>query len=144
MFVGVDTASAEYRQPGPTLMLNPSSVAPGGSVRATLRVTCVDGASIDVAIEPAGDVTAAICSNNTYATQLTAPSRPGAYDVIADGEGFVTRATLTVTAALDSSEQPLPSTGPDHAPSIAVIGAALFAGGLALVRLARFRHQRVD
>ena len=71
-------------------------------------MTCVDGASIDVAIEPAGDVTAAICSNS------------------------------------GSSEQPLPSTGPDHAPSIAVIGAALFAGGLALVRLARFRHQRVD
>ncbi|MGI9053020.1 MAG: hypothetical protein ACR2HQ_10280 [Ilumatobacteraceae bacterium] len=106
LFVGAGVASAEHRQPGPTLTLDPATVAAGASVVATLRTTCVDGASIEVGIEPAGDVTAAICSNNSCVARLTAPSRPGAYDVNADGVGLLARATLTVTAALGGPEQP--------------------------------------
>jgi LPXTG-motif cell wall-anchored protein len=140
MFVGAGIASAEYQQPGPALVLNPSRVVPGGTVTVSLQVTCVDGDSIGFQIEPAGDQSAAICDANTYAARLTAPSRPGTYDVNAQGEVRLAQATLTVTAALGGPEQPMPSTGPEHALSIAVIGGALFAGGFVLLALARFRH----
>lgn len=137
MFVGAGTASAENRQPSPTLMLNPSQVAPGGAFTATLRIPCVDGATIEFSIEPAGDFTPAICANNTFTARLTGPSRPTTYDVEAVGEVLLAEAKLTVTAALGGVEQPLPSTGPDQALSIAMIAGALFVGGVALLGLAR-------
>ena len=77
--------------------------------------------------------------------RLTAPSTPGTYDVVADGlDRTVQPATLTVAAELGTTEQPLPNTGPDDAARIALIGGALLAAGVALLRLARLRPRRVN
>ena len=76
MCVGAGVASADYRQAGPTLTINPTTVAAGGSVTATVRTDCVDGSTIDFQIEPNGDITAGFCSINSYVGRLTAPRRP--------------------------------------------------------------------
>jgi LPXTG-motif cell wall-anchored protein len=143
LFVGPGVASAEYRQQEPIVEINPSRTSPGGTLTATIHVTCVDGSSIGFQIEPAGDSNAAICTVDTYAARLTAPSKPGTYHVLASGI-TAQPATLTVATASGSTEQPLPSTGPRDATSIALLAAALLGGGAALVRLSRFRHRPGD
>ena len=144
MCVSAGVASADYRQATPTLTINPTTVAAGGSVTATVRSDCVDGTSVNFQIEPAGDSTPGFCNNNSFVVRLTAPTRPATYDVIAIGPGLDLEVKLTVTAAPGGSEEPLPSTGPDAAVSVALIGGVLVAGGGALVGLGRLRHRRVD
>ena len=144
MCVGAGVASADYRQAGPTLTINPTTVAAGGSVTATVRTDCVDGSTIDFQIEPNGDITAGFCSINRYVGRLTAPRNPGTYDVIASGVDLDLEVKLTVTAALGGSEEPLPSTGSDDAVPVALIGGVLVVGGGALLGLGRIRHRRID
>ena len=143
MCVGAGVASADYQQAGPTLTINPTTVVAGGSVTATVRSDCVDGSSVFFQIEPNGDSTPGICSNNSFVGRLTAPPRPATYDVIASGPGLDLEVKLTVTA-LGGSEEPLPSTGSDDAVPVALIGGVLVVGGGALVGLGRIRHRRVD
>ena len=81
------------------MTINPTTVAAGGSVTATVRTDCVDGSTIDFQIEPNGDSTAGFCSNNSYVGRLTAPPRPATYDVIASGVDLDLEVKLTVTTA---------------------------------------------
>ena len=140
MCVGAGVASADYRQPTPTLTINPTTVAAGGSVTATVQANCRDGETIGFSIEPNGDFTTGFCAINRYVGRLTAPSQPGAYEVIAAGLAVDLEVNLTVTAAPGGSEEPLPSTGSDDAVGVALIGGALVAGGAALLGLGRIGH----
>jgi LPXTG-motif cell wall-anchored protein len=127
------------------LGLDPATVTPGGSVVAFSRTTCVDGVMVNLAIQPEGDATDAICVDNSFAGRLTAPSTPGTYDVTAStGRQMIAEATLTVRAAFGGAEQPLPSTGPDDAVPLAVIGAVLVGGGGVMLGLGQVRRRRLD
>lgn len=142
--IGAGVASAEYRQTGPTLTVTPATVPVGGTVIASVRSDCVDGSTVDFQIEPDGDFNVGICTNGSYDARLTAPPKPGTYDVSASAEGLDLETKLTVTAAMDGSEEPLPSTGSDDAVPIALIGGVLVVGGGALLGLGRIRQRRVD
>ena len=145
--------AAAQQYPGTaTLTLSPSTVAPGGSVTATLS-PCTLGETVSFTV--AGTTHAATCAGTgggaargimtpagpTASVTFAAPTAPGTYVVTATYSGGVATATLTVAApATGGGRGTAISTGADSDTPLWVAGTALVAG-CALVGVA-WRRRR--
>jgi LPXTG-motif cell wall-anchored protein len=149
------TASAQYPPGGATLVLTPSTVAPGGSFNATF-FGCTLGETVSFAVVvaggdsdqgsctgPAGARFVSATTGPSATVTMTAPTAPGTYTVTATGltSGATASATLTVVAAPAAPGGGLPTTGSDSEP-IMQIGIGLLAVGTGLAFVANKRRHR--
>lgn len=100
VFAGADAAAADVTPP-PVLQVDPSQVAPGGSVTLKVATPCRDGATIEFTIDgPAfDDSVAGFCTIDVYTARATAPTTPGTYMARTEIMSTFVKAPLTVVAA---------------------------------------------
>ena len=129
-------APVPYPPPAVSLVLTPSTVAPGGTFTATFN-GCTAGQVVTFTLT--SDSESATCAASAVVT-LTAPRAAGTYTVTATSPTASATATLTVRAPAPAPSGALPSTGSDSAPIAQIAGGVLLAGiGLASVAFYRRR-----
>ena len=147
-------AEAQQYPPDLAITVDDSTPAPGGTVLATLT-GCTDGETVDFVLESstaqgtctAGGGSAASGFRRSAATtsasgSLTAPTAPGTYDVTGTGQTSQLTATTQITVGSGETSDPLPSTGSDSTSTTLLIAAGVFAMGLALFAVSRFRRRQ--
>lgn len=116
------------------LTLFPDTVDVSGSFEAEFD-GCAPGDLVEFNIEDVDAGTATCDASGTALASLTAPSSPGTYEVLAGStESNGATANLLVQ---------MPSTGPESATTIALIGGAVLAVGVGLAGAARLRRRSI-
>jgi Ca2+-binding RTX toxin-like protein len=99
VLVGAEAAAGDVGTQ-PALELEPSQVAPGGSVEMKVDSDCRDSATIVFSIDGNGydDDSDGFCAAGVFTGRMTAPPTPGTYMARANGQDLSLKAPLTVTA----------------------------------------------
>ncbi|HEX6394251.1 MAG TPA: LPXTG cell wall anchor domain-containing protein [Acidimicrobiales bacterium] len=130
----------------PSVSTGSSSVAAGGSITVSVTGSCTSDTFTAVLHSTSATLgTLTTGTNGTGSATFTVPSNltSGTHTLtVSDPNGNSASTTVTVTGGAASSSAPLPITGTDSAPLVAIGAAAVgFGGLLVLGARRRRRHQ---
>lgn len=132
--VGAGVASAGGDE-GFNLTILPDQLDVGDPGFSLQYDPCVDGDLVEFTILETNASTTATCSEGVALASLDTPSQPGTYTVVASStESNQAMGTIVVSQ---------PSTGPESATTIALVGGIVLAAGVGLAGVARYRRRSI-
>ena len=96
---------------------------------------CTEGDLVEFTILETNATTSSTCTDGAALASLDTPSQPGTYTVVASSnEDDEAMGTIVVSQ---------PSTGPESAMTIALIGGVVLAAGVGLAGVSRYRRRSI-
>lgn len=132
----------DYPPTGPTVTLNATTVAQGGTLSGSLAN--FDPGEGTAEYNPTFAVTVAADGTGTFSHQIAADQAPGDYTLTVTSGTTTGTATFTVTAAGSGGGGDLPRTGTDGSLPMAQTAVAAIAAGGLMVLVANKRRQKAN